>query len=328
MQRYFIRQTLNLGGEAQNVDADVNVFEGKQTANRLVLTVGKFSVVDVFDTNKYANNPKSDFLNWTAINAGSFDYAADGWGYTYGAAAEWYQDRFTVRGGVFDLSATPGGGALNESALGLDPNFSQFEFVGELEERHELWGQPGKVKLTGFLERGRMGEFQTAVNFAGSTAGGASMALALDRKFRSRPGVSLNLEQQVTETTGVFARAGWSDGRYEPWDFTDVDRTLQAGVSISGKQWNRPNDTLGFAGIVNGLDPAHAAYFAAGGLGILVGDGSLPKYSAEKIIEAYYNFGLTSSIKLGVDYQFLANPGYNATRGPANIFAGRMHWQF
>ena len=108
VQRYFIRQTIDLGGETGKVDADINQFAGSQTANRLVLTVGKFAIVDIFDTNKYANNPKTDFLNWSVSNAGTFDYAGDAWGYTYGAAAEWYQGRFTLRGGVFDLSATPG----------------------------------------------------------------------------------------------------------------------------------------------------------------------------------------------------------------------------
>src|SRR5579863_3216164 len=63
LQRYFVRQTINLGGDSQKIDADINQFEQSVTANRLVLTVGKFSIVDVFDTNKYANNPKSDFMN-------------------------------------------------------------------------------------------------------------------------------------------------------------------------------------------------------------------------------------------------------------------------
>ncbi len=113
LQRYFLRQTIDLGGETQKVDADINQFAQEQTANRLVLTVGKFGIVDIFDTNKYANNPKNDFLNWAMINTGTFDYAGDAWGFTYGAAAEWYQDRFTVRAGVFDLSTTPAGGADN-----------------------------------------------------------------------------------------------------------------------------------------------------------------------------------------------------------------------
>jgi high affinity Mn2+ porin len=105
-----------------------------------------FVIVEIFDTNKYANNPKSDFLNWSVINAGAFDYAGGAWGYTYGAAAEWYQGRWTLRGGVFDLSATPAGGP-NPAAYGLDPTFDQFQLVGEIEERHELWGQPGKMNV-------------------------------------------------------------------------------------------------------------------------------------------------------------------------------------
>jgi high affinity Mn2+ porin len=110
VQRAFVRQTINLGGAVEKYDEDVNQFAGTRTADRLVPTVGRFGVNDIFDTNKFANNPKIDFLNWTAINAGTFDYAGDGWGYSYGAAAEWYTGRWTLRGGVFDLSTTPAGG--------------------------------------------------------------------------------------------------------------------------------------------------------------------------------------------------------------------------
>ena len=327
VQRYFIRQTIDLGGETQKVDADINQFAGSVTENRLVLTVGKFAVVDIFDTNKYANNPKTDFLNWSLINAGTFDYAGDGWGYTYGAAAEWYQGRFTLRGGVFDMSATPAGGGMNAAGYGLDEGFNQLQYVGEIEERHELWGQPGKLKITGFLIHGRMGDFQDAINLSQPGqpfAGDASDALASVRIYRNRPGVSLNLEQQVSDSIGVFARAGWADGTVEPWDFTDIDRTVQAGVSIAGKQWGRPDDTIGIAGVINGLAPIHAAYFNAGGLGILVGDGALPNYGLEQIIEAYYSYAITPSTKVTFDYQFIANPAYNADRGPVNVFAGRF----
>ena len=90
-----------------------------------MLTIGKFAIVDIFDTNKYANSPKTDFLNWSLINAGTFDYAGDGWGYTYGAAAEWYQGRWTLRAGVFDLSATPAGGFSPNGGV-LDPTFQQY----------------------------------------------------------------------------------------------------------------------------------------------------------------------------------------------------------
>jgi len=325
IQRYFIRQTIDLGGEIEKVDADVNQFAGSRSANRFVLTAGKFTITDIFDTNKYANNPKTDFLNWSVVNAGTFDYAGDGWGFSYGAAAEWYLGRFTVRGGIFDLSVTPAGG-ISPSGGFLDPTFRQFQLVGEIEERHELWGQPGKIKLTGFLSRGRAGSFQDAINLSAMT--GTLADINAVRVYQSRPGVSINLEQQVSENVGVFARAGWADGNVEPWDFTDIDRTVSGGVSITGKAWGRPDDTIGIAGAINGISPVHEAFLNAGGLGILVGDGMLPNPRLEKIIETYYSYAISSSTKISLDYQFIADPAYNADRGPVNVFSGRFHWQF
>ena len=325
LQRAFLRQTINLGGETENVVDDFTQFKGTRSTDRLVITAGRFAVTDIFDTNRYATSPKTDFLNWSVVNAGSFDYAADGWGYTYGAAAEWYTGQWTFRGGVFDLSATPGGGT---SPLGgtLDPTFQQFSLLGEIERRYDLWSQPGKIKVTGFLNRGNAGNFSDAVALSQVT--GMSADINAVRTYTSRPGVSLNIEQQIREDVGVFLRAGWADGQIEPWDFTDIDRTVSGGVSIGGKSWGRPDDTIGVAGVINGISSAHVAFLNAGGLGILIGDGQLTNYSTEKIFEAYYSIALNASTKLTFDYQFIANPGYNADRGPANAFAARAHWQF
>jgi high affinity Mn2+ porin len=325
IQRAFLRQTINLGGDTEKVDADINQFAGSRSSDRLVLTVGRFSIADIFDTNKYANNPKVDFLNWTVINAGTFDYAGDGWGYSYGAAAEWYQGRWTLRAGIFDLSATPAGG-VSPFSFGLDSTFQQFQMVGEIEERHELWGQPGKIKITGFLSRGNAGQFSDAVALTQVT--GLPADINAVRSYTSRPGVSINLEQQVTETLGVFLRAGWADGNIEPWDFTDVDRTVSGGISLNGKSWGRPDDTIGVAGVINGITSEHVAFLNAGGLGILIGDGQLTNYGLEKIFEAYYSYALTPSTRFSLDYQFVSNPGDNADRGPVNAFAARYHWQF
>jgi high affinity Mn2+ porin len=324
LQRYFIRQTIDLGGETEKVEADQNQFAGSQTADRLVLTLGRFYITDLFDTNKYANNPKTDFLNWAFVNAGTFDYAGDAWGNTYGAAAEWYQGRFTLRAGVFDLSATPAGGISPLGAIN-DPTFKQLEYVAEIEERHELWGQPGKLKVTGYLEDGKMGSYADAIAVA-PIYGYADINVV--RSWHLRPGVSANLEQQVTEDLGVFGRAGWANGNYEPWEFTDIDATVQAGVSISGKQWGRPDDRVGIAGMINSISNVHEEFFNLGGLGILIGDGKLPHPGLEKILETYYSYAWTSSTKLSLDYQFIGDPAYNTDRGPVNVFAGRVHWQF
>jgi high affinity Mn2+ porin len=328
MNRYFLRQTIDFGGESEKVDADLNQFAGSQTANRLVLTVGKFYILDMFDTNKYANNPKADFLNWSVINNGAFDFGSDAWSDTYGAVAELYLGNWALRGGLFDMSQTPADvGGNSALGYGLDPTFHNFEMVGEIEYGYRLWNQPGKAKLTGFLIRGDMGTYNNAIALSQATGLDASDALAAVRTYQSRPGVLFNLEQQVTETVGLFARAGWADGNVEAWDNTDIDRSVSAGFSFNGKIWNRPDDTIGIAGAVNGIASPHIAFFNAGGLGIVIGDGQLPHYGLEQIIETYYSYAISASTKVSFDYQFVANPAYNTDRGPVNIFAGRFHWQ-
>jgi high affinity Mn2+ porin len=342
VQRAFVRQTIDLGGDAQKVDSDINAFESSTTANRLVLTVGRFQVIDIFDTNKYANNSKVDFLNWTSVNAGSFDYAGDAWAYTYGAAAEWYTGRYTLRAGIFDMSQTPASTAsYGALGWGADPNFSNLEFVGEIEERHELWGQPGKLKLTGYIISGQQGNFAQAValfnQFGGNTptpinAGdtAADYWMNASRSYRNVPGVSLNLEQQVSDSVGVFARAGWVNGAYEMWDNTDVSYSGQAGASIKGAAWGRPDDTIGIDGVINGISKSEQAWLNAGGLGILIGDGpgNLPHPGLEKVIEVYYSYALNASVRLSFDYQFVDTPAYNTDKGPVNVFAGRVRWVF
>jgi high affinity Mn2+ porin len=316
--RMFVRQTINLAGSSDKVEGDINQFAGTQTADRLVFTVGKFAVTDVFDTNKYAHDPRKDFMNWALVDTGTFDYAADAWGYTYGAAAEWYQGPWTARAGIFDLSIVP-------NSTELDPTFRQFQMIGEIERRYELWGRPGKVAVTGFLTRGRMGSFADAINLAAMTGDPADTALV--RRYRSRSGLSVNAEQQVTDDIGVFARAGIASGNIEPYEFSDIDRTVAAGATVSGKKWGRPDDAFGIAGVANGISKQHEAYFNAGGLGILVGDGQLPNPGGEYILETFYSFPIWFW-RATLDYQLIVNPAYNRDRGPVSVFGTRLRAQF
>ena len=316
--RMFVRQTIDLGGETEKVQANINQFAGSQTTNRLVITVGKFSVSDIFDTVTYAHDPRSDFMNWSLIDAGAFDYAADAWGFTYGAAVEWYHGNWTLRGGLFDLSIVP-------NSTGLDPHFGQFQWVGEIEHRHALWGQPGKVMVNGFFSRGRMGSFQDAINLAELTGNAADTTPV--RQYRSRGGMTVAAEQQIVPNVAVFARAGVANGQIEPYEYTDIDQTVAGGLSLKGKLWGRPDDTFAIAGIVNDISGVHQAYLDSGGLGILVGDGMLPNAGREKIIETYYSFPVFSW-RMTLDYQFIANPAYNRDRGPVSVIGTRLHTQF
>jgi len=316
--RFFLRQVIGLGGETEEVEAGMNQFPVTIAANRIVLTVGKFGVPDIFDVNRYAHDPRNDFMNWALVDTGSFDYAADAWGYTYGAVAEWYQGPWTLRGGGFDLSTVP-------NSTALDPSFGQFQLIGEIEHRFEIREEPGKVAVTPWLSRGRMGTYDDAVRLARVTGGPADIAAV--RRYRSRWGVAANLEQQVTPDWGLFLRTGFASPDVEPYEFTDIDRTVAAGAQLTGRRWGRPDDAVGMAGILNGISGRHEAFLNAGGLGILIGDGRLPHPGLEQILETYYSIALRAW-RITFDYQFFNNPAYNRDRGPVSVLGLRLHGQF
>ena len=136
-----------------------------------------------------------------------------------------------------------------------------------------------------------------------------------------------NAEQQVANDIGIFARASWNDGQNEILSFTDIDSSLSAGVSIKGSYWGRPSDTVGLGGAINGLSGAHRDFLAAGGLGLLIGDGRL-SYRPEQILETYYAYAIDKNFTITADYQLITNPAYNADRGPVSIFSGRLHGEF
>lgn len=318
--RAFFRQTIGLGGGQEIVDPDINQLGGAQDKDRIVLTIGKFAVPDIFDHNAYADDPRHNLLNWTLVDLGTFDYAANAWGYTYGVSAEWYQDWWTVRAGLFDLSNVPNSTRLEEG-FGR-----QFQLVTELDEQHTLWDRPGAVRLLAFLSHGRMGLFRDAIALSQVTGQPADVSLV--RHVHARGGVGLNFDQQLTDELGVFGRAGFDDPSREPFEFTDADASASLGVSLNGTEWERPDDVLNVAFIFNTVDRQHAKYFELGGLGILAGDGMLPHPASERIVELYYNMAVTKWFRVTADYQYIDNPAFNRDRGPVSVLGTRLHAEF
>jgi high affinity Mn2+ porin len=319
-QRYFLRQTIGLGGGIEQIEAGANQLAGPVDANRLTFTVGKYAVTDIFDDNKYAHDPTSTFLNWTIIDMGAFDYAGDSWGFTYGATGEWKQDWWTARAGVFQLSQTPSGEVI-EPVL-----FRQFQPVVEFEERHNIWDQPGKLKFLFYANDGFMGSFNQAVQEG--FAAGTTPDITSVRARRVKVGGGVNLEQQITPSLGLFARLSMATGQYETFDFTAVNRSESAGFVFNGDLWGREKDQIGIGGVLNGISHAYANYLAAGGVNdIILGDGAL-SYSGERILETYYKFAIADGVHVTADYQFVDNPGYNLARGPVSLFALRFHAEF
>ena len=87
----------------------------------------------------------------------------------------------------------------------LETDFSQYELVSELERRVTLFGHDGKIKLLGFVNNANMGSFTDALALARAT--GTTPDVARVRRYRARPGGSLNVEQGLTDDLGFFLRA-------------------------------------------------------------------------------------------------------------------------
>src|ERR1700676_5227869 len=318
-QRYYIRQTFGLGGEQEDVADGPNQLAGKRDIDRVTLIVGRFSVGDFFEGNAYAKDPRADFMNWALWSSGAYDFPADLPGYTRGAMVELNRRDWAVRAGVFEVPSAPNSDVLTFRSGGV---------VAEFEERHSIFDQPGKLRLGAFGNQGNTGNYRDALAIvAADPTLDINAVMTCIQQTNPKYGFYANLEQQIAKDVGLFLRASWNDGRNQILSFTDIDRSLSGGISIKGSYWGRPNDTIGIGGAINGLSASHRDFPAAGGLGLLVGEGQL-NYREEKILEAFYAYNLNKWSTLTFDYQFVANPAYNADRGPVSIFSARAHAEF
>jgi high affinity Mn2+ porin len=318
-QRYYFRQTFGLGGEQEDVPDAANQLAGKRDIDRITLTVGRFAVGDFFDGNSYAKDPRADFMNWAMWSSAAYDFPADLPGFTRGAVVELNRKDWAVRAGLFQVPSRPNSDILTFHTGGA---------VVEFEERHQLFDQPGKLRVGAFANRGNTGNFRNVLTFEGlDPTLDINDVMASLRRDNLKYGFYLNGEQQIAPEVGLFARASWNDGQNESLSFTDIDRSVSAGLSIKGSRWGRANDTIGLGGAINGLSAAHRDFLAAGGIGLMIGDGRL-NYGTERILESYYAYAIDKNYSFTADYQLIANPAYNRDRGPVSIFSGRLHGEF
>ncbi|MEW6766464.1 MAG: carbohydrate porin [Pseudomonadota bacterium] len=318
-QRYYFKQTFGLGGKQEDVADGPMQLAGKRDIDRVTVTVGRFAIGDFFDGNSYAKDPRADFMNWAMWSSAAYDFPADLPGMTRGAVVELNRKDWALRAGLFQVPSAPNSDVLNSKTGGA---------LVELEQRYSIMNQPGKLRLGLFGNQGNTANYRDVLAIiAANPALDINDVTTASRRTRSKYGFYANAEQQIASDVGVFARASWNDGQNEILSFTDIDRSVSGGVSIKGNSWGRPSDTFAFGGAVNGLSGAHRAFLAAGGNGLLIGDGQL-NYSTERIVETYYAFALSKAFTFTTNYQLIVNPAYNMDRGPVSIFSGRLHGEF
>lgn len=290
------------------------------------ITAGKVSIADYFDDNSFSHNPRTQFMSWGLMSNGAWDYPANTRGYTPSIILEYVNTQWEVRYGISMMPETANGNTMDKNIS--KANASTFE----VKYKYKLSGKSGKISCLAFYNTAFMGSYSASnIMYEPDSANPAILkpryAISASRQYgRSKYGFGINLEQNLSDNAGLFARASYNDGKNETWCFTEIDRAASLGISIKGTSWKRRNDVIGAAYCISGLSPGHKNYLANGGLGFIIGDGKL-NYSVEHLVETYYNAALIpEKIDASFAYQFIANPAYNKDRGPLHIYTIRLHF--
>jgi high affinity Mn2+ porin len=334
--RLFLKQTIELGGKSIVEESGPLQLGTRYDSRRFVFIAGNFTILDFFDTNAFDVDPRQGFLSLGFMTYGAYDFASDARGYSYGGVGEFYWDDWAVRYGRI----TP---PKNPNQLPVD--FRLLKYYGdqtEVEHKHSIRGQEGMVRVLAFRNRENMGRFSDAIaafeadpsenattctTFNYGSHNSTAPDLCWARKPNVKEGIGGFAEQYLGHDVGVFARGMYADGKTEVYAYTSDDRSATLGVLAKGSSWLRPKDMAGIGENVGWISNIHAKYLGMGGVDGFVGDGAITAAS-ERSIDLFYSANFGKIYWLTGDYQHITNPGFNAARGPVNVFTVRIHGEF
>jgi hypothetical protein len=317
--RAILHHVFALSGKEEDAERTPISILNKLPERRIELRAGKMSIADIFDLSSVGSDSHLQFLNWTAVNNGAYDYAADTRGYTVAAMAEYHDHGWSLR---FAEALMPK--VANGPSLDFNLRRARSENI-ELEFRPEL-GKEKKtiIRLLSFINHADMGSYREAVQAFLAGADAQPTIEAHRKQGRIKYGFGFNAEQEITKTVRAFGRIGWNEGQNESFAYTEVDQAIEAGADWRLDRWRRTQDKIGLAFITNGISRLHQLYLALGGNGFLLGDGRLT-YGREDIVETYYTAHLWRGVYVSPELQWAVHPGYNQDRGPVIVPGLRLH---
>ncbi len=315
LARLFLRQVFKLNNNTVYQSSGFNQLAGKTPAKYIGVTVGKIGVADYFDNNAYSHDPRTQFICWSLMGNGAWDYPANTRGYIPGIVIEYVTPTYQLRYGLSLVSLEANGNDIDYTIK--KANSSTIEYT----RNFSIKAKPGKIRILTYFTTTHMGNYNESVQLNPQMPD-----IISNRKYgRTKYGFGINAEQAITKDAGMFFRTSWNDGKNETWAFTEIDHSISLGLSSNGNKWKRPNDNIGLAYVLSGISAPHRNYLQHGGKGFMLGDGKL-NYGYEQLAELYYSAELKiNSLYLSGFYQFLVNPGYNKDRGPVNVFSIRFH---
>jgi len=249
------------------------------------LTFGKIDVTNYIDTNEYANMDTSQFLSGIFGNSPVIEFPSDnGAGVHFGMAP---YDLFDI-----NLIVTDSTGGWNNV---LDALF----LAGQINFKPQFLGRPGNYGLVAW----RNGDNHT--KWADPS-----------KEKENGYGYGVSVDQELTDTIGVFARYGWQDPDvYLNGSDFSLERSWSAGPQFKGTAWGRPDDVtgVGFGQIMPSRKYKNANALLA---------------KTESHLEWYYNYKVNDHLSLSPDLQIIWRPyGKDAANGDGTIVVGGLRGQ-
>lgn len=320
--RIMLHQTFALSDERTEQERTPFALAGTVPKKRLEIRLGKLGAADFFDNNSIGSDSHLQFTNWTTVNNGAYDYAADTRGYTYGTIVEYQEPRFGVRFGEMLMPKIANGIDLDWNLGRAHAENLEFELRPSL-----LRPKATTIRALSYWNTANMGSYPEAIAAFKSGTDRQPNIEAHRHQGSLKYGFGLNAEQELPRSVRLFFRTGWNEGQHESFAYTEVNNTVSFGLDAAGEKWHRKLDKIGSALVSNGLSAEHAQYLRLGGEGFLLGDSNL-RYGRETIWESYYNIHVWRGVFASAQLQFIANPGFNQDRGPVWVPGVRTHVDF
>ncbi len=309
--RLFITHDFAIGNEKESVESDANQLSGPRPVERYTIAVGRFSLTDYFDNNRYTHDPRSQFMGWAVMYNGAWDYAADVRGYTWGWVHELHLRNWSFRYASAFEPKVANGSQFDRRHLARPRRPVRRRTALTIALSH-----PGAVRLLSYFNHTDSGSYGAALQLAAAThttpnVNNVSPLRHAQVRLRHQrgPGDREKYRRLHAPLAGATERP-----RTSP---SPPSTALPPAASPSrARAGNAPTIPSASEFTAAGISAVHALYLSRGGLDFLLGDGAL-NYAPEMTWESYYNAHVYKWFYAAIDAQYITNPAYNRDRGPA-----------
>lgn len=223
--RLYVEQRFPLGNRMTTYEDDENQVAEKSNADYFSIAVGKFSLTDFFDNSLISHDPRTQFMNWSLMANGAWDYPANTRGYTMGVVAQAVWHNWALRSALTTVPIEANGPELQfkwNKAMGFVTEVEKTNLFKESDDKF------ASIHAGVFFNQASMGVYKQALLMSG----GMQPDVTAWRAYgRTKWGLYAGLDNHIG-SFHQFLKASWNDGKNETWAFTEIDRSFAFGFQL------------------------------------------------------------------------------------------------